>query len=304
MADEFLDEIRELYKTQAYAKIVEVWGRDGSNSEEFKQAAYANYMPAKSDVIISTYPKSGTTWAMQMTYQIGYLGDGEFEHIDRVVPWPDKLVPLENPEVGDLSHLADSPSALHVIKSHLEAAFVPYTAEAKYINVVRNPKDMLVSLVHFENGFNKLLFDDVVPPQVWIDTFSSDKFIYQSWPMFIDSWWSLRERDNVLILFYEEMQADRRGTIEKIAEFVGIDLTAEQLAKVEEKSGFAHMKANAEKFDPPAWESGFVPLIREGKTGSAKTLLTSKQQAHVDAFCLAEFEKLGSTFPYQEMYMG
>ncbi len=303
MADEFLDEIAELYKTKDYAKIVELWGRDGSNSHEFKQAIYQNYQPKANDLIISTYPKSGTTWTMQMAYQIGYLGEGDFEHIDRVVSWPDKLVPLETPEVDDVSHLADSPTGLHVIKGHLETKYVPYTPEAKYISVVRDPKDMLVSLVHFENGFNKLLFDEIVPPQVWIDTFQTDNFIYQPWAMFIDGWWSRSEQyDNVLILIYEEMKADPVGTVQKIADFVGISLTPEQFDKVVEKSSFAYMKANNQKFDPPAWESGHVPLIRDGKTGSAKTLLTKEQQASVDAFCIRELERLGSTFPYQQKF--
>lgn len=260
------------------------------------------YTPGKGDVVVSTYPKSGTTWALQMAYQIGYLGEGDFEHLDRVIPWPDKLIPLETPEVDDRSHLADSPTGLHVIKSHLEAAYVPYREEAKYITVVRDPKDMLVSLVHFENGFNQLLFDDIVPPQVWIDTFISDNFIYQPWPMFIDSWWSISDRDNVLVLIYEEMQADPRGTIRQLATFLGIDLTEAQVDKVAAKSDFAYMKANNHKFDPPAWDSGFVPLIREGKTGSAKQLLTTAQQAQVDAHCLGEFARLGSSFPYAEKF--
>ncbi|MEM7532728.1 MAG: sulfotransferase domain-containing protein [Chloroflexota bacterium] len=83
----------------------------------------------------------------------------------------------------------------------------------------------------------------------------------------------------MLVLIYEEMQADNLDTIQKIADFIKIDLAAEQRAKVAEKSSFVYMKANNHKFDPPAWESGYVPLIREGKMGSAKELLSPAQQA-------------------------
>ena len=98
------------------------------------------------------------------------------------------------------------------------------------------------------------------------------------------------------------MQADSTGTIQQIADFVGIDLTEAQRNKVAEKSSFAYMKANNHKFDPPAWESGYVPLIRKGKMGSAKELLSPAQQAQVDAFCLNEFERMGSTFPYAKKF--
>ncbi len=302
MADEFMATMQRLFAAGQHAKILETWSAETSNCDAFKRKAFGDYKPGKQDVFIATYPKSGTTWALQIAYQIGFHGDGEFEHLDRVVPWPDKLIPTETPAVDDMRVVDASPTGLHVIKSHLESDYVPYSTDAKYISIIRDPKDMLVSIIHFENGFNKLLFDDVVPVDAWVEAFRTDRFIYQPWPMFVDSWWKLRGRDNVLVLTYEEMQADSTGVIQRIADFLEVSLTSEQFAEVVGKSSFAYMKANDHRFGQSAWELGHVPLIRSGKTGSAKELLSVEHQAQMDAFCQRELERLGSDFPYSEKF--
>ncbi len=302
--EEFMVEVQALFDAGEYAKIIETWGKDTSNSSEFKAAAFDGFIPRPNDVLVSTYPKSGTTWALQMAYEIGYLGEGDYEHSYDVFSWPDNLIPLKNnPPLSDLSYLADSPTGLRVIKTHLEAPFVPVAAGGKHISVIRDPKDIIVSMVHFENGFNEILFGGSIPVQAFVDAFQTDKFIYQSWPMFIDSWWSLRERDNVLILTYEEMKADLPSTVQKTADFLEVELNEAQLAKVVEKSSYAWMKANDHKYAQPAFGNAEqVPLVRSGHSGTAKELLSAEQQATIDAFCMRELDRLGSTFPYQEMY--
>lgn len=302
MSDEFLEKVKAQFATGNYAEVIEEWGVDTSNSHQFKKNAYADYHYKAQDVIVTTYPKSGTTWMKQIAVQIGYLGDGEYNHIDDVVPWPDKLVPIEGPELNDISVLSDSPTGIHVIKSHLEADYIPYDTGVKCICVIRDPKDTLVSVVHFENGFNKLLFDHTVPVEEWVAAFQTDRFIYQPWALLTDSWWRLKDRDNVLIMFYEDMKKDPQATVKQVADFLQVELTKEQFKKVLEKSSFSYMKANDDKFAPPAWDAGHVPMVRSGKSGNAKELLSTESQLQIDEFCMREFEKLGSTFPYRELY--
>lgn len=179
MTDEFLEKVQKQFESGNYADAIREWGISTSNSADFKQSAYADYVYRKEDVIVTTYPKSGTTWMKQIAVQIGFLGDGEYDHIDDVVPWPDKLVPQEGPELNDISGLTDSPTGIHVIKSHLEADYIPCDTGVKCICVIRDPKDTLVSVVHFENGFNKLLFDHTIPVREWVAAFQTESFIYQ-----------------------------------------------------------------------------------------------------------------------------
>lgn len=303
MSDPFMKEMQKRFDAGEFANLLTAWGAEASNSVAFKEQAFAGYRPGKQDVIVSTYPKTGTTWMMQMAHQIAFLGEGEFEHQYDVVPWPDKLMPLPNNIVlNDMGVAQTSPTGLRIIKSHLEADFVPYTPEAKYISVVRDPKDMLVSLVLFQNGFYKMLFGDIVPIDAFVQSFQTDKFMYQPWPAFINSWWELNERDNVLIVTYEEMKADSHGTIQRVADLLGVNLTDSQIGKVAEKSSFVYMKTHEHKFAQPAGEEDYVPLVRSGKSGNAKELLSSEQQQQIDAYCLRGLERIGSDFPYREKF--
>jgi len=177
-----------------------------------------------------------------------------------------------------------------------------YTTEAKYISVIRDPKDLLVSSILFENGFNKVLFGDVVPVDVFVDSFLSDSFIYQPWHEFIQSWWAIKDRDNVLVVTYEEMKADANAMIKQVSNLMGVSLTDEQASKVAERTSFAYMKENEDKFVQPAFDEGFVPLVRSGQSGNAKELLSLEQQQQIDSYCLAELERIGSDFPYREKF--
>lgn len=302
MSDDFLVKVKALFEAGNYADAIYEWGAETSHSHEFKQAAYSDYIFRKQDVIVTTYPKSGTTWMKQIAVQIGYLGEGEYDHIDDVVPWPDNLVPQEGPELNDISGLSDSPTGLHVIKSHLEAEYVPYDTGVKCICVIRDPKDTLVSVVHFENGFNKLLFDHTVPVNEWIAAFQTDRFIYQPWAELTDSWWTLRDRDNVLIMFYEDMKKDPETAVKQVAQFLEIELTRDQLSKVLEKSSFKYMKANDDKFAPPVGDAGRVPMVRSGRSGNSKELFSADVQRQIDEYCIRKLSELGSDFPYKNRY--
>ena len=300
----FLRRIRRAFARKDYHEVIRQWGVDTSNNMEFKRSAYEHYQPRKNDVIVSTYPKSGTTWMKQMAYQIGYKGEGDYTHIDRVIPWPDNLVPMDDMAmVDDFSLVANSPTGLHVIKSHLEAEYIPYNDEAKYICVIRDPKDTLVSIVHFDNGFNQLLFGETVPVDAWVDAFQTNNFVYQPWAELTDSWWRLRNRDNVLVYLYEDMIREGEQCIKKVADFLEITLSESEFSKVVEKSSFAYMKKNDHLFSPPAWNSGHVPMVRSGKSGNSRELLSVEQNQAIDDHCMKTLADMDSEFPYEELYV-
>jgi hypothetical protein len=48
--------------------------------------------PTASDVIVATYAKRGTNWALQIAPQIAYYGEAEYDFIHDLVAWPDAPV--------------------------------------------------------------------------------------------------------------------------------------------------------------------------------------------------------------------
>ena len=263
---------------------------------------FGAYRPTAADVIVCTFPKCGTHWAMQAAHQIATRATGEFNHLHEVVPWPDfaqqsLIVPLAD----DAARLA-SPTGLRVIKTHLEWARVPYTPQARYLCVLRDPKDAFVSSYHFiRDVFCGPLMRSV---KVRLQLFCSENFPF-SWPAHVRGYWSARDLPNRLILTFGEMKSNPKPALARIAKFMGVELTAEEFADVQQKSSFAYMKAASAKFKPPAMTPLASPdreMIRRGESGRSDELLSATQQRLIDDWCRDYFAHAGSRLPYEDLW--
>jgi len=63
----------------------------GQHARLRKKNPFRGYAPGPQDVFVMTYAKSGTNWMMQIVHQLIWHGQGEYEHLHDVVPWPDTL---------------------------------------------------------------------------------------------------------------------------------------------------------------------------------------------------------------------
>jgi len=261
--------------------------------------SFGAYKPDAKDVIVCSYGKSGTNWSLQIAHQIAYSGEGDFEYVHDIIPWPDGFsIPLEDPYPK-----SDSPSGMRVIKTHLPMDCVPYTEDARYVCVVRDPKDVAVSGYYFFRSV--LLGPLMLPLDLWVELFLTGRNLLGSWAEHLDGYWRMRHRDNVLFLTFEEMKADLPGTVDKIAALMGVALSAEERARVIELSEFSHMRSVDHKFYPglvTPFSSPTGKMMREGKSGAALGVLTPEQRAKIDAVCKGELEALGSDFPYEEKF--
>ena len=263
---------------------------------------FGDYQPTQHDVIVCTFPKCGTNWTMQIAYQIAMRGQGECPHIHNVVPWPDfakqeLMVPLAD----DTARQA-APTGLRVIKTHLEWDRVPYTKEARYICIIRDPKDAFVSQYHF---IRDVMLGPLMPAvPIWLRMFFSDAAPFV-WEEHLHGYWKDRHLPNLLILTFEEMNADLPNAVRSIAAFMGVELTEDEFNIVCEKSSFAYMKKHEEKFAPPVlspWASPDRRMIRRGVSGGSSELITPEQQQRIDTRCKTGLQRLGSDFPFDEVW--
>jgi aryl sulfotransferase len=285
-------------------ELLGVWPKLIGRRRPEHNGAFGNYRPSPRDVFVCSYFKAGTTWTLQIATQIAFRGDGEFDNIHHAVPWPDvpapvlarHMISLDDPSPAQLS-----PSGLRVIKTHLTKAHVPFTREARYIAVTRDPKDCCVSGYRF---LQAMAFGPLMPSvDRWVDfMFSSD--FPDPWAEHLAGYWALRHEPNVLFLMYEHLQKDHAGSVRRIAEFMGVELTASELATVVEQSSFTEMKAAGGRFEPGRivpW-SAERAMMRRGSSGGSSELLTPAQQQRIDDYCRAELERLGCDFPYDAAY--
>jgi len=198
------------------------------------------FRPRPSDVIISPYAKSGTTWLQQIVHGLRTSGSMDFDEITAVTPWIEVAY-----DVGwDLE--AEQVSQPRVFKSHLSYHDIP--KGGRYIISFRNPRDALVSFFRFFEGW---FFEP--------GSISLEELARWRWPRgevdnsgywyHLISWWEQRHNENVLLLSFEDMKADLPGTVEKIARFLGIELDDRLFDIVVRQSSKEFMLAHVEYFN-------------------------------------------------------
>ena len=263
--------------------------------------AAAAYKPDTRDVFVATQMKCGTTWMQQVAYQVCMRGRGDCSdaghgHIQATSPWieSDNGVPLADaPRFG--------PEGLRVIKTHLPADICPYSPDARYIYVTRNPAACFASAVDFV----RLGAGMLSPSRAQLlDWFLCERMWWRSWPEHVDGYWRLAEQhSNVLFVHYEAMLADLPGTISKVATFLNIPLNAEELAEVSRKSSFAFMKEHEEQFEmtPPSLLSAQAPKsFMPGGTRDREREGEPEERRRIMEFC-ADRLKNGA-YPLQRFY--
>lgn len=240
------------------------------------------YKARPDDIFITTYPRSGTHWMSVIVYTLltnGQPFDKDMGDFLARLPFIDRYG-------KDVAINMTRPGA---IETHYPFDRVPHHPQAKYIGVIRQPKDVCISLYKIltENSafdLPHLSFD------VFFEMFINGQTSYINYFDHIRSLWSHKDDDNVLLISYEQMTNDLRGVIEKVARFLNIDLTADPqlLDRVETYASFDYMKKNYDasrnaylaQHGPPSEKP--INFVRKGIVGDWSSNMTDEQSERLD----------------------
>jgi len=263
---------------------------------------FGDYEPDARDVFVVTYPKSGTNWMMQIAYQILHDGDGEFNYIHDKIPWADGQFLTPDTSLDDPDSYIP-PTGLRVLKSHLPMQYIPYNEKAKYIFVLRDPKDVFVSSYHF---FKDVNYGVLMPSvETYLNVFLSDSAMFCSVASHMDSYWQMRDKPDTLVVTFGEMKADLDGIIRRVADFMDVELSYPGFERVKEKTSFGYMKNIDHKFHPgrvTPFAPGKGGMIRKGNKGKSGELLSIEQQQRIDEYIREELSRIGSDLPYDKLF--
>jgi hypothetical protein len=247
---------------------------------EERDRAIASYRPRPTDVIISPFGKCGTTWLQQTFHCLRARGDMDFDDVSRVVPWIETSVGL------GLDINAQQRANPRGFKSHL--AYDDLPKGARYVVSLRDPKDALVSMYKFMEGW--FIEPGTIPMEHFVMGWMMDGRYWRH----LNSWWAQRDNPNVLLFSYEHMCEDPKSHVERLAKFSGIPLDDDLLELTLERSSIAYMLQHQDKFDdlmmrkkseercnlPPGSDSA---KVRKGGAGGHRAALSPAVAAMLDA---------------------
>uniref|UniRef100_A0A336LZF5 CSON005747 protein n=1 Tax=Culicoides sonorensis TaxID=179676 RepID=A0A336LZF5_CULSO len=245
------------------------------------------------DIWVVSFPKSGTTWTMEMTWLLNNDLDYEMAkdiELSRRFPMLEISGVLNLFPEGSVDNVINLTRPRH-IKTHLNYAMLPdklWTSRAKIFYVARNPKDCIVSYFHHSRhitGYHGTMDD-------FVETFLQDKVLYTPFFEHILGFWNIRHRPNMMFLMYEDMQADLLSILKKISEFLGKNYTENQLLKLVDHLSAKNMRKNpscnndfflseARKRNNPVKDNQFT-FIRKAKVGAYKEELSEKYIQRID----------------------
>lgn len=297
-----IDTWKLTYKYKGYTVS---WMQSPENLE-----ALQNFEVREDDIYCVTYPKAGTHWIWEIISLV--LAEGDVTKIDRsvmntmldltVAPSPDK-VQFATPGYK----LVEAFPNPRLIPTHVMEPLAPpqwATKKPKIIYFARNPKDLLVSFYHFAKdtvdpefstweGFMKLFLSDEIPNGSWFDH--------------VLRYWKHKDEPNFLFLKYEDCHKDLKSNVEKVARFLGKDLSDDVIASITDQCTLKGMKQAYNKIEEDFPEAGKVfthffgqiPFLRKGVVGDWKNYFTVKQNELFDKYYEEKMAGSGLTFDFE-----
>ncbi|XP_013400849.2 sulfotransferase family cytosolic 1B member 1-like [Lingula anatina] len=190
------------------------------------------------DIIVLGYPRSGSTWTMDM---VQMLINCDFSELERNTNFKFRVDALEldfAPAYNGTTYhkLLDTVRKPRQLRTHLAYDFLPlhmFHTKARFIHITRNPKDVLVSLFHFYRSNKDLLGQWPGTWAEYFDMFLNKELVYGDWFDHTRGFWERRHNSRMLTLRYEEMLSNPCETVQNLAEFLEIPKSDEDIAKID-----------------------------------------------------------------------
>ncbi|KAL1414126.1 hypothetical protein MTO96_000945 [Rhipicephalus appendiculatus] len=199
------------------------------------------YEPQTDDLFVVSYPKCGTTWLHHIVYNILMDAQEPEDPLDQVL-----RMPFLEMQGAEAALYAPRPC---VLKTHLPFHMNPYSKEAKYIYITRNPYDCCTSFYYHTKHNPPYQFGDGTFDE-FFELFMQGRVDFGDYFDNALSWYERRNDPNVLFLTYEDLRKDTSVHVLQIATFIGeerakkLKENPELLRSVLEKSSMDYMKKN------------------------------------------------------------
>ncbi|KAM7298804.1 sulfotransferase ssu-1 [Ixodes scapularis] len=261
-----------------------------------------SFEPREGDIIQVSFPRSGSHWIQQILQLILNSGESAESYVD----FAKKAPYLEN-------RVPDGMESPRLLRTHFSMDRIKVDPKAKYLYVARNPLDCCVSCYHYVREIPVCKFQDGTFDE-FLDAFLEGHSSFGDFFDHVLSGYRRRKERNVFFVTYEELQRDKKGSILKLARFLGEDYEemlknrGDILQSILEKSSTVFMKdlmkttpkemrevlMEASLQAPPLEESGedkgydstTINIVRQGGVGGWRKYFSEdgiqKMRAKID----------------------
>jgi aryl sulfotransferase len=278
--------------TRAPQRIVKDRVRDSTH--------WDRYTPRPGDVIVATAPKVGTTWTQRIVSLLIFQSAAPVP-IGHTHPWIDCRFQMP---IDVMIPILEAQTHRRAMKSHLPFDALPIYDEVKYIHTARGGLDACFSFHnHFLNftpqatgAIQQIAEQDgrtAGPPPAledprefflsWIERPDDDVVPVAN--AFFDierSYWTERQRGNLLMVHYNDLKDDLSGEMKRIAAFLGIETPAALWPQLVEAATFEKMKNEGAALLPGienAIRGGHRTFLNKGTNGRWRDVLTKDDVA-------------------------
>ena len=240
------------------------------------------------DVYLASYPRSGNTWTRFLLANLAYPDTpATFANIEDLIPsihlFPNRW-------------LSTRPRP-RFLKSH--EYFDP--RYPKVIYVVRDPRDVAVSMYHY--CIKREYLPETCPIDQFVPRFIAGEFFndFATWGEHVATWLAARENSpTFLLLRYEDILEDAVRELSRVAAFLHIPDDPKRLQEAVERSSASQMRS-LEKKQSSDWiltrnTRPDKPFVRAAKSGEWNQALAPESVMAIENAWSISMQKLGYAF--------
>ncbi len=254
------------------------------------------------NIFLASYPKSGNTWLRSIIGNF-YNFDKEFSLNDlKSIPLLsikkhfsefDNKIYINNNDlhfdwisqniIKCQNLLNNKPNHLNIFKTHSarHKNFTNETVNAGFIYIVRDPRDIIVSLKNFSGKEIDKTIDEFLFSQNLMISTNGAQELLSTWELNVKSWLHYKSVPR-LIIKYEDLKLNPKEIILNIKEFLNkihslnINLGDQDIDKIVDNTNFNNLKKLEDKngFDEA---SNYSKFFRSGTFNQWKDVLTNTQ---------------------------
>jgi aryl sulfotransferase len=272
-------------------------------NDEEDSARWLGFPYRDGDIVISTRSKTGTTWVQMICALLIFQTPELPAPLGAISPWLDHLIKPRDEVYAEL----EAQQHRRFIKTHTPLDGIPLDPRATYIVTARHPLDTAVSLYHQGDNIDRAKVRALTgapepttpakprkPLHDWLLAYvtgDATPWVVRTHPREdLDSlpgliWhlsdaWARRAEPNVLLVHYDELQADLAGQMRRIAGHAGISVPERTWPALVQAATFEHMKRSAETMVPTAGiMKSNAAFFRRGTSGAGREVLSADELA-------------------------